>query len=89
MNLHKRREMDIIDIGLKHSLKNWSERQHPPADGKSRLLGSAVRAEKEKEKNKAASFFLWALNDDYSDFYLERFKDIRSRFLLTGAISAN
>ena len=89
MSLRKKSEMDIIDIGLKHSLKNWAASQHPPADGRSRLLDAVERTTKRTEKSNAASFFLWALTDDYNDFYLERFKDIRSRFLVTGAISAN
>ena len=89
MNLRKKKEMDNIDIGLKHSLKNWAARQHPPADGRSRLMEAAVKAEKGAEKTKAASFFLWALNDDTNFFYMEHLTKVQFKFVMPGAASVN
>jgi hypothetical protein len=41
MNSHNRLDHDPFDIFIGRSLKNWLERQYPPADAKDKLLYAA------------------------------------------------
>lgn len=61
--------MDTTDLQLKKSLKNWAAKQHPPSNGRARLLGEAafVRTKKVSKPvpfefvNKPADLLSWAM----------------------------
>ena len=40
MNSHSQPD-DLLDLSLRHSLKNWVTHKDPPADGRDRLLAAA------------------------------------------------
>jgi len=43
--------MDPFDAELKQSLKNWANKQTPPANGRARLLGAASSRPGQDEKS--------------------------------------
>jgi hypothetical protein len=60
MNSHNHLD-DLIDLSLRHSLKNWATHKHPPANAREQLLG-AVKEEASKPKPKRSKFNLgWTL----------------------------
>jgi hypothetical protein len=59
MNSHSRPD-DLIDLGLRHSLKNWANHKKPPSDCRDRLL-EAAREEAAQMKRKPSKFnFGWS-----------------------------
>jgi len=89
MNLHKKTEMDVFDLGLKHTLKKWAVRQHPPLDGKARLVDTVIQRTREPKESRIAIFLMWAFNDNYNNIHFERFSNIHHIFIASGAVSAN
>ena len=89
MSSPKNIDKNTLDIGLKHYLKNWASSLQPPADGKAQLLRVAVRNAKRSKKSRAASFFLWALNDDNDNYYLEQLINVQLKFVVSGATSVH
>ena len=71
MSLHKKAEMDTLDISLKHSLKNWVAATSPPSNGKRRLLQAASNIP-QRRQSRLAAFLVFAMNDDYINIHLER-----------------
>jgi hypothetical protein len=47
MSSHKYLNLeDLWDIRIRHSIKNWLARKHPPAESRERLLRAAARKAK-------------------------------------------
>jgi hypothetical protein len=69
MNSPKNINMALLDLGLKHSLKNWSSRNRPPMDGKKRLLLKVAQISKKERTRKASSLIFWLFGVNHSDFY--------------------
>ena len=63
MNLRKHKQDDALDLSLRRSLQNWAARQHPPADGRSKLLRAALQANPPHKKN-ANPGFMFLQSDD-------------------------
>jgi hypothetical protein len=61
MNSHNRPDQ-LIDLSLRHSLKNWAAQQAPPAGGRDRLL-KAVREDRSSPERKLFKFnFGWSFS---------------------------
>lgn len=59
MNSHNQPD-ELIDLSLRHSLKNWAAHREPPVDGRARLL-AAVQAESYQPERKLSKFrFKWS-----------------------------
>lgn len=91
MNLPKnRQEMDILDLSLKHTLKNWAGRSKPPADGKARLLkaatGMSTRTSTQK-MSKVSILISMTLHESFLQIYLDSFKYTPYYSLQPGAMS--
>lgn len=75
MNLPKNtEEADILDLSLRHTLKNWASRFTPPVNGKSNLLDAASKMSREASKSKMSKMAIlisMILDDDFLELYLE------------------
>ena len=75
MNLPRNsEEVDILDLSLNHTLKNWVGRFNPPADGKSNLLDAASKMSREApaaKMSRVAILVSMILNEDFLELYLE------------------
>ena len=61
MNSHNQPD-DLLDLSLRHSLKNWAAHNDPPVDGRERLL-EALREEIPSPKRKRSKFnFGWTFS---------------------------
>jgi hypothetical protein len=59
MNSHNQPD-DLIDLSLRHSLKNWAAHKAPHADGRDRLL-AAVQEDGSPPKHRPSKFnFGWS-----------------------------
>ena len=78
MSSPKNIDMSLLDLGLKHSLKNWAARNQPPLDGKKQLLIKAAQVSKKGKNRKTFSviFGLFGVyqSDLFSEIYHERLK---------------
>lgn len=93
MSLPRNQEdTDILDLSLKHTLKNWVSRSKPPVDGKSRLLnlaaGSPLRVSPSKV-SKISILISMTLNDNFIQIYLDSFKQTPYYSLQPGSMSMN
>jgi hypothetical protein len=88
MSLRKKMDVDTLDLSLKHTLKNWTNRKHPPEDGKSRLLKSALRVSRPKE-SKLSVLISMTLHENFVGIYLDSFKNSPYYSLQPGAIGLN
>jgi hypothetical protein len=90
MSSHSTHNKDISDLSLRNSLKNWVAGKHPPANSKTRLLSAAAAAQKERPKVSIISGMVYiALNDNFSDLYLQRFKVSPLYSLQPGSLGLN
>jgi hypothetical protein len=83
---------DLIDLSLKHALKNWASRSPAPVDGKSRLINSALNAKKSFSKNRIAKlsgFVSMSLHENFIEIYLEIFKNTPQYSLQPGSMGLN
>lgn len=92
MSLPKRMDTDNLDLSLKHTLKNWINRSHPPMGGKTRLLNAAAQSSRQPSRPKAskiAGFVSMTLNENFLEIYLESFKNTPYFSLQPGATCMN
>ena len=92
MNLRKRMDVDIIDLSLKHTLKNWVSRGQPPIDGKASLLSNAMRTSRQATRPKTSKLAGWVsmtLNEDFIEIYFESYKKNPDYSLQPGSFSLN
>ncbi len=85
-------ETDILDLSLKHILRNWVGRSKSPADCKTYLLNAASgmsRKPSTPKKSKIAILISMTLNDDFLELYLESSRKTPYYSLLPGAMSMN
>lgn len=83
-------ETDILDISLRHTLKNWVGCSKPPADGKRRLLAAASTMSRVTSKSKMSKISIlisMTLNDDFLQLYLEGSKKNPYYSLFPGTMS--
>lgn len=73
MSSHRKMNKQTSELGLKHILKNWSSRQQPPKNGKTRLLKAAAQ-EPDPSMSFLSVLIYLAVNDNVSDLYLTRYK---------------
>ena len=73
MNSRKHKD-DALDLSLRRSLQNWAARQHPPTDGRNRLLRAALQSTPKAEKK--ISF------PDFQFFQAEALPEIRFNGLI-------
>ena len=92
MSLRRKVDAELVDLGLKHALKNWAHRSQPPADGKSRLINAAMQTKKSFSKNRVAKisgFISMSLHENFIEIYLVSFKNIPYYSLQPGGIGLN
>jgi hypothetical protein len=93
MNLPRNHEdSDILDLSLKHTLKNWVNRGKPPVDGKARLLNSAARIPQQTSHEKTSRLSIlisMTLNESFIQIYLDSFKKTPYYSLQPGAMNMN
>ena len=92
MSLRRKMDDDLIDLGLKHALKNWASRSQPPAGGKARLINAAMHTKKSFSKNRVAKlsgFVSMSLHENFIEIYLESFKNTPYYSLQPGSIGLN
>ena len=85
-------EANILDISLRHTLRNWVGRSKPPADGKNRLLKAACEMSRETSKSKVSKIAIlisMTLNDDFLQLYLEGSKKNPYYSLFPGTMSVH
>ena len=93
MSLPRNQEdTDILDLSLKHTLKNWVSRSKPPVDGRSRLLNDAAGTSRQASPAKMSKISIlvsMTLNDNFIQIYRDSFKQIPYYSLQPGAMSMN
>jgi len=93
MNLPKKREdADILDLSMKHAMKNWISRSKPPVDGKSRLLIAAAGSPRQVPPQKMSRISIlisMTLHENFLQVYLDSFKETPYYSLQPGAMSMN
>ena len=92
MSLRKRVDADLIDLSLKHTLKNWASRSEPPADSKASLLNAALRAPKRASRSRIDKLTGWvsmSISDNFIEIYFESFKKNPQYSLQPGTIGLN
>jgi hypothetical protein len=93
MSLPRNRvETDILDLSLKHTLKNWVSRSKPPVDGRSRLLNAASGAPARKaapKMSKLSILISMTLNENFLQIYLDSLKKNPYYSLQPGALTMN
>lgn len=58
MNSHKHKD-DALDRSLRRSLQNWAARQHPPSDGRNRLLRAALQSSSDSNRKNSTPAFMF------------------------------
>lgn len=61
MNSHNQPD-DMLDLSLRHSLKNWAAHQDPPTDGRERLLAAVKEANSLSTQKKSKFRFWWSFS---------------------------
>jgi len=92
MSLRRKMDAELVDLGLKHALKNWAHRSQPPLDGKARLINAAMQTKKSFSRNRVAKisgFVSMSLHENFIEIYLESFKNIPYYSLQPGGIGLN
>jgi len=92
MSLRKRMDRDILDLSLKHTLRNWANRSQPPVDGKSTLLKEAINHRRHTSRqrvSKISGLVSMALSENFIEIYLESFKKSPHYSLQPGNIGLN
>jgi hypothetical protein len=92
MSLRNHDGIDILDVSLKHILKNWIGRSQPPANGRARLLNEAMRTPRRASHPKVSKFsglVSMTLNENFLQLYLESFKKSPYYSLQPGSMNLN
>jgi hypothetical protein len=92
MSLRKKSVEDLLDLSLRHSLKNWVARSQPPVDGKSRLLKAAMQTSRISPNPKTSKFsglVSMTLNESFIEIYLDIYKMPLRYSLQPGTIGVN
>ncbi len=79
MSLRRKMDNELIDLSLKHVLKNWAHRSQPPLDGKSRLINSAMQNKSARSSNSLSKILGWismSFRVNFNENYLESYKYI-------------
>jgi hypothetical protein len=90
MNSHNQPD-DLIDLSLRHSLKNWAAHKEPPADGRDRLLAAVQEAASLPDRKPSKFNFGWsfrflvyqeALNRPFYGYALESVYSLKANMAI-------
>lgn len=92
MSSHRKTDVDLVDLSLRHTLKNWVGRSQPPVDGKSRLINAAFQTRRDfsrKKLSKISGLISMSRQENFIEVYLVSFKISPFYSLQPGSIGLN
>jgi hypothetical protein len=92
MSSHRKTDPELVDLGLKHALKNWVQRNQPPLDGKTRLINSAMGTKRTYARNRVSrisGLASMSMHESFLEIYLASFRITPYYSLQPGSMGLN